>query len=74
MLRHVARPLLENAGRHEEWGTETARSLIRLEAGHDKNHVAQIQRILDGIAAMSTFTPSAQKPEIPIDVIDTRAG
>jgi tRNA-binding protein len=71
ILRHVARPLLENAGRHEEWGTETARGLVRLEAGHDKNHVAQIQSILDGIGATPTFTPSPQKPEIPIDVIDT---
>ena len=47
MMRQVAAPLIENAGTHEEWGTETARSIVRLEAGHDRNHLAQIERILD---------------------------
>ena len=51
MLGLVADPLLDNVGTHEEWGTETARSIIRLEAGHDKNHLAQIERMLDGAGA-----------------------
>ena len=70
MLRRVAPPLMDNAGTHEEWGTETARSLVRLEAGHDKNHLAQIERILAQTGATPGFVPSAQKPEIPADVAD----
>jgi hypothetical protein len=48
MLRRVAAPLMEHTGIHEEWGTETADGMIRLEAGHDRNHLAQIEKILAG--------------------------
>jgi tRNA-binding protein len=77
MLREVAAPRLEHAGTHEEWGTETARGMIRLEAGHDKNHLAQIQTILDAIGAAPTFKPSDQKAEIALEVagsVDLRVG
>lgn len=71
MLRQVATPLIDNAGTHEEWGTETAGNIIRLEAGHDKNHLAQIEKILDATGRASTFKPREQKAEIPLDVADT---
>ena len=70
MLRQVAAPLIDNAGTHEEWGTETARSIVQLEAGHDRNHLAQIERILDSTGGRPTFTPSEQKAEIAPDVAD----
>src|SRR5688572_29038268 len=77
MLRRVAPALMDNAGRHEEWGTETVRGLVRLEAGHDKNHLAQIERLLARVGVTPAFIPSAQKPEIPVDVaerVDLRIG
>jgi methionine--tRNA ligase beta chain len=77
MLRRVPASLMDNTGIHEEWGSETARSVIRLEAGHDKNHLAQIQRILDGIGASSGFKASQQKAEVPLDLaekVDLRIG
>jgi tRNA-binding protein len=70
MLRRVAPVLMDNAGTHDEWGTETARSLVRLEAGHDTNHFAQIERLLGQIGTTPDFVPSAQKPEIPADLAD----
>ena len=77
LLRRVGPELMDNAGTHEEWGTETARSLVRLEAGHDRNHLAQIERLLADVGVRPAFIPSAQKPEIPVDVaerVDLRIG
>jgi tRNA-binding protein len=77
MLRRVAPALMNNAGTHEEWGAETVRSLVRLEAGHDKNHLVQIERLLTQVGVTPAFIPSAQQPEIPLDVaerLDLRIG
>jgi tRNA-binding protein len=77
MLRTVDPTLLDNTGTHAEWGTETARSLVRLEAGHDRNHVAQIERILASVGTLPAFVPSEPKPEIPLDAanrVDLRVG
>ncbi len=77
MLRRVAPALMDNAGTHEEWGTETARSLVHLEAGHDKSHLAQIERLLAEADVRPAFVPSAQKPEVSVDVaerLDLRIG
>ena len=71
MLRRVDPALLDNTGTHEEWGSETARSLVRLEAGHDRNHTAQIERILSDVGAAPAFVPSEPRPEIPLDAVDT---
>lgn len=38
---------LEHAGLHEERGRETVRHIMRMYAGHDLNHLAQIERLLD---------------------------
>jgi tRNA-binding protein len=70
MLRQVASSLIDNTGTHDEWGTETARAIIRLEAGHDRNHLAQIERILDSAGGRPVFEPAAQKPEIPMEIAD----
>jgi tRNA-binding protein len=77
MLRIVPNSLLDNTGRHEEWGRESVRSVIALEAGHDRNHLAQIHQILEGAGGRAPFTPAAQKPEIAIPVaaqVDLRVG
>ena len=46
LLRRVDPRRHENYGMHSERGRETVSHLIRLYAGHDLNHLGQIERIL----------------------------
>jgi hypothetical protein len=46
LLRRVDPRLHENYGLHSERGRETVSHLIRLYAGHDLNHLGQIDRLL----------------------------
>lgn len=46
LVDRVAPECLLRTGTHEEWGTETAAALLQIEAGHDRNHLAQIEQIL----------------------------
>ena len=46
LLRRVDPRLHENYGMHSERGRETVTHMIRLYAGHDLNHLGQIERIL----------------------------
>jgi hypothetical protein len=46
-LRLVDPVRFDNHGRHPERGIETVHHLLRLYAGHDRNHLAQIQRIVE---------------------------
>jgi hypothetical protein len=46
LLRRVDPRLHENYGMHSERGKETISHLIRLYAGHDLNHLVQIERIV----------------------------
>ena len=76
MLDRLAPGLMDNHGMHEERGKETIRHLLRLYAGHDRNHLEQIERIL-GASGATRHAASAQKPEIPLDLverIDLRVG
>lgn len=70
MLRRVAPSLFDNHGMHEERGAETVRYLIRLYAGHDRNHVEQIERIVGSGAAALPHTPAPPKPEIPLNLVE----
>jgi methionine--tRNA ligase beta chain len=70
ILRRIPAALMDNVGNHEEWGTESARSLVHLEAGHDKNHLAQIETLLEAIGAPPAFIAVEPKPEISIEVAD----
>src|SRR6266478_5511250 len=45
LLSSVPRRLWENYGQHQERGKETVDHIVRLVAGHDLNHVAQVERI-----------------------------
>ncbi|MBA3297361.1 MAG: hypothetical protein H0U19_10530, partial [Acidobacteria bacterium] len=47
LLRRVDQGLHANHGLHAERGEESVEYLVRLYAGHDLNHVAQIERLLD---------------------------
>ena len=48
LLKSVPRKLWENYGVHEERGNESVSHVVRMVAGHDLNHLQQIQRILKG--------------------------
>jgi DinB superfamily len=48
LLRSVDPALLENFGTHAERGRESIAHLIRLNAGHDLNHLKQIEPLLAG--------------------------
>ena len=46
LLRGVDRRLFENFGMHDERGREDVTHLVRLSAGHDLNHLRQIEDLL----------------------------
>jgi DinB superfamily len=46
MLKTIPRDKWENYGMHEERGKETLSHLARLFAGHDVNHVLQVEQIV----------------------------
>lgn len=48
LLKSVPRKLWDNYGVHEERGNESISHVVRMVAGHDLNHLQQIQRILKG--------------------------
>ncbi|HEX8814191.1 MAG TPA: DinB family protein [Terriglobales bacterium] len=45
MLKALPKRVWENYGMHEERGKETLAHLVRMFAGHDRNHVAQVEKI-----------------------------
>lgn len=47
LLRSVPGELWDNYGLHEERGKETIRHMVKLTAGHDLNHLRQIEAILN---------------------------
>jgi len=48
LLKSVPRKLWENYGIHQERGNESVSLLVRMVAGHDINHMLQIEAILKG--------------------------
>jgi hypothetical protein len=46
LLQSVSRKLWDNYGVHEERGNESITHIVRLMAGHDLNHLRQIEAIL----------------------------
>jgi hypothetical protein len=46
MLKSVPEALFENHGMHQERGRESARHVLRLFAGHDVNHLLQVEEIV----------------------------
>jgi tRNA-binding EMAP/Myf-like protein len=79
-LRRLAPEQFECYGVHAERGPESVSMLVRLYAGHDLNHLQQIERAAalgDGGPGTAPFVPAPQKPEIPLDVlerVDLRVG
>ncbi|MGC2697182.1 MAG: DinB family protein [Candidatus Angelobacter sp.] len=48
LLKSVPRKLWENYGVHQERGNESVSQVVRMAAGHDLNHLRQIEGILKG--------------------------
>lgn len=48
LLKSVPRKLWENYGVHAERGNESVNHIVKMVAGHDLNHLQQIQTILQG--------------------------
>ena len=81
LLRGLDDEQLDRFGMHAERGRESVRLLLGLYAGHDLNHLAQIERLIAersaGGAAARGFTPSPAKPEVDpgvLEKLDVRAG
>lgn len=45
LLKSVSRNLWENYGMHQERGKETIAHILRMFAGHDLNHIRQVEQI-----------------------------
>jgi hypothetical protein len=48
LLKSVPRKLWDNYGVHQERGNESASHVVRMVAGHDINHLRQVEAILKG--------------------------
>jgi hypothetical protein len=48
LLKSVPRKLWENYGVHQERGNESVNHIVRMVAGHDLNHLQQVEKILKG--------------------------
>ena len=46
MLKALPKNLWENYGMHQERGKETITHIVRMFAGHDLNHLAQVEKIV----------------------------
>jgi hypothetical protein len=48
LLKSVPRKLWDNYGIHQERGNESISHLVKMVAGHDLNHLQQVEKILKG--------------------------
>jgi methionine--tRNA ligase beta chain len=74
VLRRIDPALMDNHGIHGERGEESVRHLVNLYAGHDLNHLGQIEQLLAQAPAV-TFRPSPVRAETAApDSLDVRVG
>jgi tRNA-binding EMAP/Myf-like protein len=78
LYRRLTDEELDRYGVHAERGKESLRQLMRLYAGHDRNHLAQIERLAaEGRRDRAAFAPAAVKPEVghaTLETLDVRLG
>lgn len=63
LLRRVDPRLHANHGMHAERGKETIEHLVRLYAGHDLNHLRQVEGLIAQLPAPE-FQPAPQRPAV----------
>ena len=75
LLRRVDAALHANHGMHGERGKETVTHLVRLYAGHDLNHLAQVRRLIDELPPLA-FRPAPVRPSVDLKdaSLDIRVG
>lgn len=71
LLKRVDKALYANHGMHAERGRESIEHLIRLYAGHDVNHLAQVERLVGELPPVAFRPAPVPAVETPLDV---RAG
>lgn len=80
IIRSLDDEHLDRFGMHPERGKESIRHLLNLYAGHDLNHLAQVERVVaerDASARSTGFSPAPVKPQVEratLDAVDVRAG
>jgi tRNA-binding protein len=80
LVRGLGDDKLDRFGIHAERGQESIRYLLSLYAGHDLNHLSQIERLIgerDPARASRPFTPAPVKATLDpglLDQIDVRVG
>jgi len=80
LMRRLTDEERDRFGVHAERGKESIRHLEKLNAGHDRNHLAQIERLLaarDPGAPAHEFSPAPSKAPVDPDVasrLDVRVG
>ena len=65
MLKEIAPETWDNYGMHLERGKESIAHLARMFAGHDTNHVLQIERIVKELKAKSKASPKLSQNQTP---------
>ena len=73
LLRGLTGEERDRVGIHSERGPESIRRMERLYAGHDRNHVAQIERLIaagEPARAGDAFSPAPAKAAIEPDALD----
>jgi tRNA-binding EMAP/Myf-like protein len=78
LLRRLTPEERDRYGIHSERGKESIALLLRLYAGHDRNHLAQVERLLESRGpAAKPFGAAPAKPVVDAGVLeqlDVRAG
>ena len=77
LLRSLTEEEIDRYGVHAERGRESLRHLLALHAGHDRNHLSQIERLAAECAPARAYTPAPLKEEIDqatLEKVDVRAG
>jgi uncharacterized damage-inducible protein DinB len=65
LLSSVPRELWKNYGQHQERGKETIDHIVRMIAGHDLNHILQIENIIRISVAPASRRLSGGRPRPP---------
>src|SRR5215471_16379686 len=67
LLKGLPKKLWENYGVHQERGKESVACIVRLYAGHDLNHLAQVEKIAKQKITHLSNCPSPNPPTISSD-------
>ncbi len=64
MLKEISRETWENYGMHQERGKESIAHLARMFAGHDTNHILQVEEIVKQIKSARPKTKSRKTKKL----------